>query len=122
MLEYMQRLFPLYVMERNCVDMDAPQLSQPEQKMSNQIRQVYEQTQQYLGHSAEPHGALMFIDTQIRTLEYMLPIAAQLWKNPVLVQQANDVLAYMYQIRPAYQAEADRTPKPPSIQQPRSSL
>lgn len=92
--------------------MNAPQPSQNEQMMSDQIRKVYEQTQQGLKSMTDPHTALMFIDTQIRTLRYMLPLTTQLWNYPALAQQVNKLLAYLYQIRPDFQALADRTPRP----------
>jgi hypothetical protein len=30
----------------------------------------------------DPHTALMFIDTQIRTLRYMLPLTTRMWTSP----------------------------------------
>ena len=95
--------------------MSTPQLSQTEQMMSDQIRKVYEQTQQGLKNMTDPHTALMFIDTQIRTLRYMLPLTTQLWNFPALAQQISNLLAYLYQIRPDFQALAEKTPPPQGV-------
>lgn len=98
--------------ERKRNDMSAPQVTQTEQMMSDQIRKVYEQTKQGLNSMTDPHTALMFIDTQIRTLRYMLPLTTQLWNFPALAQQISNLLAYLDQIRPDFQALAQRTPPP----------
>lgn len=95
--------------------MSAPQLNQIEQMMSEQIRKVYEQTQQFLKNVTDPHTALKFIDVQIGSLRYMLPLTTQLWNFPARAQQIRDLLAYLYQIRPDFQALADRTPPPQGV-------
>lgn len=96
--------------------MNAPQTSQTEQMMSDQIRKVYDQTQQGLNSMTDPHTALMFIDTQIRTLRYMLPLTTRMWNFPALAQKINILLTYLYRIRPDFQALADRTPRPQGMQ------
>ena len=92
--------------------MSMPQ-NQKEQMIQDQIRQVYEQTQQWLQHATDPHTTLMFIDAQLRTLQYILEFATKLWNCPVAAREASDLIASLYNIRPTYQAWADRTPKPP---------
>ena len=92
--------------------MSMPQ-NQTEQMIQGQIRQVYEQTQQALKYATDPHTTLMFIDTQVKTLQYILELATKLWNCPVAARQASDLMASLYNIRPTYQAWADRTPKPP---------